>query len=193
MEDSILAHELRYAIRQVWRVPVFALTVVLTIGIGIGANLAIFQLLHAVLFVRLPIAAPEQIYSLHSLKSPFDAQWIFSYPAYQRLNKETAGIAPVIAHSGISEGLLKAHGNSGERIRYQLVSANFFDVLGLAPQVGRFFYFADDQGEADDLPVVLGSEYWRRSFAGDATVIGRHITLNGVPLAVVGVAPGIEL
>src|SRR3954453_20267589 len=137
MEASILVNELRYAVRQISRVPGFALTVVLTLGIGIGANLATFQLLDAVLFGRLPITAPEQIYSVHSAKSPFDAQWFFSYPAYQRLNKETAGSAPVIAHSGISEGLLKAPGRFGERIRYQLVSTNFFDVLGLAPQLGR--------------------------------------------------------
>jgi predicted permease len=189
MEASILVNELRYAVRQISRVPGFALTVVLTLGIGIGANLATFQLLDAILFGRLPITAPEQIYSVHSAKSPFDAQWFFSYPAYQRLNKETAGGAPVIAHSGISEGLLKAPGRFGERIRYQLVSANFFDVLGLAPQLGRLFYFADEQVGAQETPVVLGSGYWKRSFGSDASVIGKHLTVNGVPLTIVGVAP----
>jgi predicted permease len=168
--------------------PGFALTVVLTLGIGIGANLAIFQLLHAVLFGRLPVSAPDQIYSLHAVKSPFDAQWFFSYSAYQRLHSEAAGTAPVIAHSGISEGLMKGPGHSGEHIRFQLVSANFFDVLGLSPQLGRFFYAAEEK-VGEEQVAVLRSGYWRRSFAGDANVVGKHVMINGVPVAIVGIAP----
>jgi hypothetical protein len=73
-----LAQDLRYAVRQLWRTPGFALTVVLTLALGIGANLAIFQLLYGALFASLPIARPNQIYSLRGVKSPFDAQWFFS-------------------------------------------------------------------------------------------------------------------
>jgi predicted permease len=187
-EASILIGELRYAVRQIWKVPGFSLIVVLTLGIGIGANLAIFQLLHAVLFGRLPVAAPEQIYSLHAVKSPFDAQWFFSYSAYQRLNNEAAGTAPVLAHSGISEGLLKAPGYSGQHIRFQLVSANFFDVLGLSPQLGRFFYGADEK-VGEEQVAVLRSGYWKQSFARDTNVVGKHVIVNGVPVTIVGVAP----
>jgi predicted permease len=187
-EASILIGELRYAVRQIWKVPGFSLTVVLTLGIGIGANLAIFQLLHAVLFGRLAVAAPEQIYSLHAVKSPFDAQWFFSYPAYQRLNNEATGTVPVIAHSGISEGLLKASGNSGQRVRFQLVSVNFFDVLGLSPRLGRFFYGADEN-VGEEQVAVLRAGYWRQSFAGDTNVVGKHVIVNGLPVTIVGVAP----
>lgn len=187
-EASILIGELRYAVRQIWKAPGFSLTVVLTLGIGIGANLAIFQLLHGVLLGRLPVAAPEQIYSLHTVKSPFDAQWFFSYPAYQRLNDEAAGIAPVIAHSGVSEGLLKASGFAGQHIRFQLVSANFFDVLGLSPQLGRFFQAADDK-VGEEQVAVLRSGYWRQSFGSDTNVVGKHVVVNGVPITIVGVAP----
>jgi predicted permease len=169
-------------------VPGFSLTVVLTLGLGIGANLAIFQLLHAVLFGRLPVAAPEQIYSLHAVKSPFDAQWFFSYPAYQRLNNEAAGTAPVIAHSAVSEGLLKASGYSGRHIRFQLVSANFFDVLGLSPRLGRFFYGADEK-VGEEQVAVLRSGYWTQGFGRDTNVVGKHVILNGVPVTIVGVAP----
>jgi predicted permease len=188
-EDFIFNRDLRYAVRQISGVPGFALTVVLTLGVGIGANLAIFQLLHAVLFGRLPVAHPEQLYSLHAAKSPFDAQWFFSYPAYQRLHSETAAIAPAIAHSGISEGLLKGSGHSGERIRFQLVSANFFAVLGLSPRLGRLFDAADEKGGQDQIPVVLGAGYWKQSFGSDPNAVGKHLIVNGVPVAIVGVAP----
>src|SRR3981081_4417884 len=97
-----LGQDLGYAIRQMWRAPGFALTVILTLALGIGTNLAIFQLLHGVLFAQLQVVEPSQLYSLHAVKSPFDGQWFFSYPAYQRL-RTTANSAPVLARSGISE------------------------------------------------------------------------------------------
>src|ERR1700677_1093861 len=90
-----LQRDLRQAIRQLHKAPGFALTVVLTLAIGIGANLAVFRLLHAVLFGQLPIAQPSQLYSLRAVKSPFDAQWFYYYPAYERLRRATG--ASVIA------------------------------------------------------------------------------------------------
>ena len=70
-----LQQDLRHAIRQLHKAPGFALTVVLTLAIGIGANLAVFRVLHGVLFARLPVDRPSQLYSLRAVKSPFDAQW----------------------------------------------------------------------------------------------------------------------
>src|SRR3984893_18641224 len=113
------SQDLRYAVRRLSSQPMFALTVVLTLALGIGANLAIFELLHGVLFARLPIAQPGQLYSLRAVKSPFDGQWFFSYPAYQRLRHATADGAPVIARSGMSEGVLRPGGRSPERVRVQ--------------------------------------------------------------------------
>ena len=86
---------------------------ILTLALGIGTNLAIFQLLHGVLFAQLPVVGPSQLYSLHAVKSPFDGQWFFSYPAYQRLRSSTANSAPILARSGISDGTSAAP----ERIR----------------------------------------------------------------------------
>src|ERR1700743_3236594 len=100
-----LQQDLRHAIRQVRKTPGFALTVVLTLAIGIGANLAVFRVLRGVLFAQLPITQPSQLYSVHAVKSPFAGQWFFSYPAYQRL-KETPG-PPVIARSGLGNGVLQ--------------------------------------------------------------------------------------
>jgi predicted permease len=184
-----LSQDRRHALRQLWRAPGFSLTVVLTLAFGIGANLAIFQLLHGVLFARLPIAHPNQLYSLHAVKSPFDGQCFFSYPAYQHLRHATANVAPVIARSGISEGIFQPNGRSPERASVQLVSDNFFDVLGISPATGRFFFASDEEPEQTEWPAVLRYGFWKQSFGADHSVIGKHGVMNGVPVVIVGVAP----
>src|SRR5277367_3587662 len=100
---DMLFADLRYSTRQLRRSPGFALTVILTLALGIGGNLAVFQLLQAALFSRLPIAHPDQLYSLHAVKSPFDHQWFFSSPAYRKLRASSANLCSVIARSGISQ------------------------------------------------------------------------------------------
>jgi len=184
-----LGRDFRYAVRQIWRAPGFALTVILTLALGIGTNLAIFQLLHGVMFAQLPVVRPSQLYSLHAVKSPFDGQWFFSYPAYQRLRSSTANSAPILARSGISDGILQRQSESAARVKYQLVSENFFDVLGLSPMGGRFFEASDKKFSQGSWPVVLRYGYWAESFGADRSVIGKQASINGVPVVVIGIAP----
>jgi predicted permease len=187
---DFLLSDLRYAARQLRKSPAFALTVILTLALGIGGNLAVFQLLHSVLFSRLPIFQPDQLYSLQAAKSPFDAQWFFSSPTYQNLKKASSDDTPVIARSGISQGILIPSGASPSRADFQMVSENFFDVLGLTPTAGRFFAPGDDDSNQTQLPVILRYGFWKRSFGADPAVIGKHATMNGVPVIIAGVAPG---
>src|SRR5438477_2313278 len=183
-----LGQDFRYAFRQMWRAPGFALTVILTLALGIGTNLAVFQLLHAVLFAKLPVAQPEQFYSLHAVKSPFDGQWFFAYPAFQRL-RQTSATAPILARSSVGQGIFQAQGGSPERARYQLVSDNFFDVLGVSPAGGRFFETSDTNASWGDWPAVLRYGYWQQAFGADRSVIGKRASVNGAPIVVVGIAP----
>jgi predicted permease len=182
-----LQQDFRQAIRQLHKAPGFAVTVVLTLAIGIGANLAVFRVLHGVLFARLPIVRPSQLYSLRAVKSPFDAQWFFSYPAYERLRQSTGTAAPVIARSGLGSGVLQVRNDFSQEASFQLVSDNFFSVLGLSPSVGRFFQGGDDTPGLSEMPVVL-----RYGFAKEhpsQSVVGTRAVLNRVPIVVVGVAP----
>jgi predicted permease len=182
-----LQQDLRQAIRQLHKAPGFALTVVLTLAIGIGANLAVFRVLHGVLFARLPVVRPSQLYSLRAVQSPFDAQWFYSYPAYERLRKATGPAAPVIARSGLGSGVLQIRNDFSQEASFQLVSDNFFAVLGLSPAAGRFFRAGDDTAGQSELPVVL-----RYGFAKEhpgQSVVGTRAVLNRVPIVVVGVAP----
>jgi predicted permease len=175
---------LRFAFRQLHRRIGFSLTVIVTLALGVGANLAIFQLLEAVLLTPLPISRPAELFALHTVQSPFDAQWFYSYPAYERLSHE----APVIAHSGTGGGVLQTSDGFSQEASLQMVSANFFSVLGLAPAAGRLFQASDDAAATSEFPVVLNYDFARKQFA-DASVIGMKATLNRVPVVVVGIAP----
>jgi predicted permease len=178
---------LRQAFRRVFKAPAFTLTVVLTLTIGIGANLAVFRVLHGVLFAKLPIAEPGQLYSLHAVKSPFDAQWFFSYPAYQRL-RQTPG-ARVIARSGLGSGVLQMRDGFSQETSFQLVSDNFFTVLGLSPFAGRFFQSVDDVPGQSEVPVVLRYGFAKEHFGLGESIVGMKAVLNRVPIVVVGVTP----
>jgi predicted permease len=182
-----LRHDLRHAIRQLHKAPGFALTVICTLAIAIGANLAVFRVLHGVLFARLPINQPSQLYSLHAVKSPFDAQWFFSYPAYQRLRQQMP--SSVIARSGISDAVLQVPNGFSQQARFQLVSDNFFSVLGISPSAGRFFRESDDTPGQSELPVVLAYGFAKEHFGSDRSIIGMKAVLNRIPVMVVGVAP----
>ena len=179
----------RYAFRQLRKSPGFATTTVLTLAIGIGANLAIFQLLYGVLFAHLPVKQPAELYSLQAVQSPFDEQWFFSFPAYQRLRQATHENAPVFARSGFGIGVLQEPDGATSRNQFQLVSDNFFSVLGLAPSAGRFFLDGDDQREQSEWPVILRYGYFREHFAANQPVLGKRSTFNGIPIVIVGVAP----
>jgi len=183
-----MMQDLRYGFRQLAKSPGFAVTVVLTLALGVGANLAVFQLLYGVLFAQLPVAKPTQLYSLHAVPSPFDGEWFYSYPAYQRLRQATGVAAPVIARSGFGTGLLQAGGFSDEA-EFQMVSDNFFEVLGISPAAGRLFGALDDAEGPLEIPVVLRASYAREHFGSEQGVIGRRAMLNRVPVVVVGVAP----
>jgi predicted permease len=174
---------IRYALRQLHKRLGFSLTVTVTLALGVGANLAIFQLLQAVLLTPLPIARPSELYALDTVQSPFDAQWFYSYPAYQKLLRQ----APVIAHSGIGSGVLQAGNGLSREASLQMVSPNFFAVLGLSPAAGRLFQSSDDSEGQSEWPVILSYSLARKQFAGSA--VGMKATINRVPVVVVGVAP----
>lgn len=181
--------DLVYAARQLRKSPGFAVTAVLTMALGIGANLAVFQLLYGVMFAHLPVKQPAELYSIHAVKSPFDGEWFFSYPAYQRLREATKDSVPVFARSGIGQGVLQQPDGASNRVDFQLVSDNFFSTLGLSPTAGRFFQPGDDQRRQSEYPVILRGGFFREHFGNDRSVIGRRETLNGIPIVIIGVAP----
>ena len=181
--------DVRYATRLLRRNPLFALTAVLSLSIGIGANTTIFTIANALLF-RTPagVAEPERLVDIGRAQngSGFDNS---SYPNYLDLRSRNTVFAGVFAYRPEPQPMSLGGRDGAERIYGSLVTTNYFTILGARPEVGRFFANADgDQPGATPL-VVLSHAFWTRRFKADSSIVGQTIDLNTHPFTVVGVAP----
>ena len=187
---STFAQDFRYALRTLARAPGFTIVVVFTLGLGIGANTAIFSLMDQVLLRRLPVSDPEALVQLDG-PGPWSGRTLdqrtFSYPMYLDLRDRNTVFSGLVAQFGTPATL--TFRDQSERIRAELISGNTFDVLGVAPSLGRGLTADDDRIPGGHPLVVLGYGYWQRRFAGDPGVLGQAVTVNSTPMTVVGVAP----
>jgi predicted permease len=190
-----LIDDLRYALRQFRNNPGFTLTAVLTLALGIGANTAIFTLLDQALLRSLPVRDPAKLVLLrftgtdsgHLHNYGGDNGDYFSYSMYRDLRDKNAVFDGLIATTRSDAGVLW-HNTPG-LAKAELVSGNYFDVLGVHAAAGRLFVQADDvQPEANPI-VALSYGYWQRRFGADPGVVGQTVLINGHPFTVVGIAP----
>ena len=184
--------DFRHALRTLARTPAFTIVVVLTLALGIGANTAIFSLTDQILLRRLPVAYPDQLVLLDNPGAFAGRQFnsnTFSYPMYRDFHYGNSVFAGVIARFPTPLTLM-TNGQS-ERVSGELVTGNYFDVLGVHASIGRTLTDGDDRLPGGHPVAVLSHDYWIRRFAGDPTVLNRNISLNGHPMTIVGVVqPG---
>jgi predicted permease len=183
--EADVYQDLRYGARMLLLHPGFTAVAVLTLALGIGANTAIFTLLDRVLIRTLPVGRPEQLVALVS-NAQGDPS-IFSYPAYTNLRDNNDVLAGIVAYFQRTFSL--TDGTHSERVTGQIVSGNYFSVLGVQPALGRFFLADEDKTQGTHPVVVIGHGLWHRRFAADPTVVGKTVTINAYPYTVVGVAP----
>jgi predicted permease len=181
--------DIRYALRMLVKNPGFAGVVVMTLALGIGANAAIFSLFDKVLLQTLPVERPDELVVLSSYdpKEGADFDSSFSYPMYQDLRDKNDAFSGVIARGGAQMNV--SYADQNERVRGELVSGNFFQVLGVRPWVGRLFTQEDDITPGAHPVAVLSYAFWSRRFAKDREVVGKTILVNEHPLEVIGVTP----
>jgi putative ABC transport system permease protein len=179
---SILAQDVRYALRGLAHRPAFTLTVVATIALGIGANVAIFSVVNGVLLRPLPFPNAERVVEFNHLE-PYQSVAEMEFVDYRR---EMRSLQRIAAWSG-AQGNLTGDGEA-ERLQAVRVSDGFFGTLGVPPFLGRTFTADEDQRGG---PPVLVMSYglWQRRFAGDQGIVGKRVMLNGTPRTVVGVMP----
>lgn len=188
-----LIMDARYSLRGMRRSPAFALTVVATLAVGIGVNAAMFSVVDRLLLRPAPhVAHPESLRSLY-YRVTFPVMGTFTsasrgYSDYTDLVEQGtsfAGVAAWYAPVPLTVGVAP----NASRARGLLATASFFPVLGVRPLVGRFFA-ADEDFPARGAPVaVLSYGYWQRTAAGDRTVVGQRVTIEGTPFTIIGVAP----
>jgi predicted permease len=177
--------DLRFALRSLSRSRGFALTVILTLALGIGANTAIFSVVRGVLLKPLPHRDGDRlVYLRQSITGPFGDNIRFSVPEildFRNSAKTMQGIAEYSGHVLTLQGERDA-----VRMQVGLVTGNYFNVMGLSPVLGRALNDGDD-GTGVPPVVVLTHEYWHRRFGGDSTIVGKTIRLDGRAVEVVGV------
>jgi len=182
--------DVRYAVRTLVKAPGFTLVVVCTLALGIGANTAIFTLMDQVLLRGLPVRDPQELVVLDpkgANMGRIEGDHAFSYPMYRDLRERASVFDGVAARFPVYATML--HQNRSERVLGELVSGNYFDVLGLAPAAGRLFTSADEVTPSAHPFVVLTHGFWERRFGASHQVVGATIRLDGFPMTVVGVAP----
>ena len=187
-----LVRDLRYVLRSLLHSPAFTLIAVFIIALGIGANVALFTLVHRVLLNPLPYPEPNQLVSIYEHESsgtnphaymPIDAGSFSEWKRAAQGFAEMAIVSPFQGYSVSAEG-----GKLPEMIEAAMCSWNFFPVLGVNPALGRTFGPADDSPSAE-ASVILSGAFWQRRYAGDPTIIGKQIWLNAKPYTVIGVLP----
>ncbi len=182
--------DLRLALRGLGRSPLFATVAILSLALGIGANTAIFTLLDQILLRRLPVAAPEELVMLYQQGPNMGSNMgsrMHSYPLYQDLQQRAEPLAEVLCRRLIDASI--SVDNQTERVEAEMVSGNYFSLLGVKPALGRVFNSQEDDRTYQGHPVVVLSHgYWSTRFASDRNVIGKKILVNNYPMTIVGVS-----
>ena len=188
-----VAQDIRYGLRTLRKSAGFTAVAVLTLALGIGANTAIFTLLHASLWRPLPVENPQQIFHLMraSSRGDFAGEFSYSYPLFQQFSKTAAPWGEVFATDTLGSRKFGWDAVSSERVVGEAVSGNFFSILGVGPMLGRVFEPQDDSVPGGNHVAVLSLGFWARRCQSDPSILGKTIFYDEKQYTVVGVArPG---
>jgi len=185
---DMLIQDLRYAIRRLIASPGFTLIAVLSLAIGIGANTSIFTIVNAVMMRNSPMEDPASVADLYMYDEKSDIKYDpMSWPTVDDITELTSVFEGVLGWEMFIASTQLESGS--EPVMGELVSGNFFSVLGIQPVLGRGFLPEEDMVENRDPVVVISHTYWQNRYAGDRDILGETLKLNGLPFTIVGVAP----
>jgi predicted permease len=187
---SALLQDLRYSVRTLLKSPVFLAVAVLSLALGIGANTAIFTLIHQIILQPLPVRNPEQLVMLAGRGSHYggnNGPDRLSYPMYQEIRDKNQVFSGMFCTYPSTVSATFQGGT--ELIGADFVSGNYFPVLGIGAAAGRVFTASDDLIQGGHPLAVLSYGYWRARFGMDAGIVGKQIVVNGRALTIIGVSP----
>ena len=190
IEQSL--QELRHALRTLLRTPVFALTAVATLALGIGANSAVFQVPDAVFLQRLPIRNASELAMLKIKGGNFsfgitDGPDHLTFPLFEAIRGSQKGFDDIIAWD--TDGLVTGIAPATRQVHAVYASGGYFGALDLSPAAGRLLAPADDLPWCKAPGVVLSHAFWQSVYGGQSSAIGRRLVVQGRPLEILGVAP----
>jgi len=182
--------DVRLGFRSLWKDRAFALTALLSIGLGVGANAAIFSLVDQALFRMLPVRDPGQLVLLNWQGSFVGHGWgssnLMSYPFFKDLHDQTDVFDGVFGRAPTTANVLFER--STESVGAEIVTGTYFPVLGVRPRLGRLLNESDDRQPNAHAVVVLSYDYWQKHLGGREDIVGRTVLVNTHPMTVVGVA-----
>jgi predicted permease len=183
-----LWQDVRYAVRTLRKNPAFATTAGATLALAIGAQTSIYCLIHT-LFLRPPAGVTEaqRLVAISALERGIPVEDTIRYPDYLYYRDHNTTFSELASH--FNSGVAVADTERAEELDAQVISANYFSILGITPYVGRFFLSDEDVVPGRNPVVVLSHSFWRRGFAADPRCVGTVLTLNGVSFTIIGVGP----
>jgi predicted permease len=182
-----MIQDLRYAIRLLARERWFTTVAVVSLALGIGANTAIFSLINTLMLRPLPVPEPQQLVQFMSVYPGDPRMNIFPYVHYERMRDSNTVFSDVIGGAPARLSMSR-EGSDAQPVFGWYVTGNFFSGLGVEPALGRMLTAQDDRIGSDAAVAVLSWSYWSSRFAADPAVVGRQITINDLPVTVIGVA-----
>ncbi len=184
-----LMQDIRYGARMLMKNPGFLIIAVITLGLGIGANTAIFSMVDSLLLRPLPVRDPGRVAVLAMQQKNGPLQTAFSFSDYRDIQSQSSETFSGLAGYILGLDGLSSEGAKPERIMTSYVSGNFFSTLGLKPVLGRFILPSEGETLGADPVMVISYAYWKTHFGGDAAIVGRKISVDGHPITIIGVAP----
>jgi predicted permease len=180
--------DVRYALRVLRKSPAFTVVALLTLMLGIGANVVVFGVVNEVLLHPLAVSDPQSLYQLRHKQWTIGRLLTTSYPAFEDFRRRNTSFSGMAGVYGYSVARLN-WGNAVLHVHGDAVTGNYFDLLGVQPQLGRFFHAVDEHGPNSAPYVVLSDALWRKAFQADRGVVGTTVDLDKHPFTVLGVAP----
>jgi predicted permease len=181
-----MLHDLRHGVRLLGKHPAFTVTVILTLGLGIGANAAVFSIVNALLLRPMPVSDPFNLSVLTSVHPDNQEPHQVSFRDY--VDFRQSGVFADLAAVSITFAGLSAD-NRADRITAAYVTGNFFSMLGIRAAAGRLIQPGEGQKYGADPVLVLGHAFWRKRFNSDVSIVGRTVRINAEPFTVIGIVP----
>ena len=195
-----VASDIRYSLRMLAKSPGFTAIAILSLALGVGANTAIFTLINDLMIKQLPVGQPDQLVSLGEDSGccilgtvSMGTAGLFSYDFYRQIEKQHRFFQDISASAGFTlpAGVRLSESSAGpaDAAFLQLVSGNYFSVLQVQPLLGRAILPSDEEVPGRNPVAVLSYHYWQTSLGGNPSLVGRSLTIDGMPVTIIGVAP----
>ena len=185
---SGLAQDLRYSLRQLRKNPGFTLVVVLTLALGLGANVTVFSIVNGIILRPLPVPQPRQIAVLAAQQrgAPL-GMYMLSYPELLDFRAQDDAFSDLFAYEIDLEGM--SADNKADHFLAAHVTGNYFSALRLKPALGRLFLPGEGEKPGSESLVVIGYSYWQKRLGGSSAVVGKQVLVDGKPATIIGVSP----